>query len=89
MINNEEQLAIALGQLESFKGLREAMRLHLDETRPSLTTTVVEPYDNRIRELQEEICDYLLRQRDSESQSPPGDAVSTAGRRGGLPNAEI
>src|SRR5438552_7441445 len=54
MVTNEKQLDIAVGQLESFKGLRKAMRLHLDGTQPTLTATVVEPYGYRIQELQEE-----------------------------------
>jgi hypothetical protein len=80
MINDDKQLELALGQLESFKGLREAMRLHLDDTQPTLTATVVESYDHRIHELQEEICEYLLRQRESELRSPPHEASAPVGR---------
>jgi hypothetical protein len=79
MIDNEKQLAIALGQLQSFKGLRQAMHLHLEKTAPTLTPTVVETYDHRIRQLQEEICDYLLRQRESELPSGHGDAPDREG----------
>ena len=80
MINNEKQLELALGQLESFKGLREAMRLHLDGTQPTLIATVVEPYDHRIRELQEEISDYLLRQRELECRNAPDESRAPVGR---------
>jgi len=63
MITNQEQLETALHQLASFKGMLEAMRLHLQDTEPSLIPTVSESYQHRIQELQEEICDYLLRDR--------------------------
>jgi hypothetical protein len=63
MIANHEQLEIALHQLASFKGMLEAMKRHLDETEPSLIPLMSESYLHRIQELQEEICDYLLRQR--------------------------
>ena len=77
MIDNEKQLEVALRQLEGFKDLREAMRLHLEETTPTLTATVVESYDHRIHELQEEICDYLLRQRATGLRNAPeGDPAS-------------
>ena len=62
MIASQEQLDRALHQLASFKGLLEATRLHLEEIEPSLTPVVSESYEHRIQELQEEICDYLLRQ---------------------------
>jgi hypothetical protein len=76
MIGNERQLEIALGQLENFRDLRKAMHLHLEETTPTLTTTVVESYDHRIHQLQEEICDYLLRERATElRRAPEGDAA--------------
>jgi hypothetical protein len=80
MITDEKQLDIALRQLESFKCLRRAMHLHLEESAPTLTATVVETYDHRIRQLQEEICDYLLRQRESELPSGPGDAPEHVGQ---------
>jgi hypothetical protein len=63
MIDDQEQLEIALHQLASFKGLLEAMRRHLEETEPSLIPLTSESYRHRIDELQDEICDYLLRQR--------------------------
>jgi hypothetical protein len=65
--------------LEGFKELRDAMRAHLDETQPTLTATIVEPYDHRIRELQAEICDYLLRQRESLSPCAPDDSPTPVG----------
>jgi len=63
MITDPQQLETALHQLASFKGMLEAMRLHLQETEPSLIPSVSESYQHRIQELQEEICDYLLRDR--------------------------
>jgi hypothetical protein len=66
VISNDEQLVIALRQLAGFKDMLEAMRLHLSESEPSLVPTVSESYQHRILELQEEICDYLLRQRGGE-----------------------
>ena len=62
MIANQEQLHIALHQLSSFKGMLEAMRLHLQETRPALIPLVSESYEHRIQEIQTEICDYLLQE---------------------------
>jgi hypothetical protein len=41
----------------------EAMRRYLEETEPSLVSLASESYCHRIQELQEGICDYLLRQR--------------------------
>jgi hypothetical protein len=66
VITNDEQLEIALCQLAGFKDMLEAMRLHLGESEPSLVPTVSESYQHRIVELQDEICDYLLRQRGDE-----------------------
>jgi hypothetical protein len=63
VITNQEQLGTALHQLASFKGMLEAMRLHLQDTEPSLIPTISESYLPRIQKLQEEICDYLLRDR--------------------------
>lgn len=62
MITNHEQMKVALRQLASFKGMLEAMRLHLEETEPTLIPLVSEAYQQRIGELQSEICDYLLQQ---------------------------
>jgi hypothetical protein len=62
VIVNQEQMQVALHQLASFKGMLAAMRLHLEETEPTLVPLVSESYVHRIQELQEEICDYLLRQ---------------------------
>ena len=67
MITNQEQLDIALHQLGSFKGMLEAMRLHLEETEATLIPLVSESYRHRIQELQEEICDYLLQQQTSDA----------------------
>ncbi len=67
MISNQEQLDVALHQLASFKGMLEAMRLHLQETEPTLIPLVSESYQHRIQELQEEICNYLLQRQ---SQKP-------------------
>ncbi len=64
MIANQEQFHIALKQLSSFKGMLEAMQLHLQETQPTLIPLVSESYEHRIREIQSEICDYLLIQED-------------------------
>jgi hypothetical protein len=69
MITNQEQLNIALHQLASFKGMLEAMSLHLKETEPSLVPTMSESFNRRIQALQEEICDYLLRERGEEITS--------------------
>lgn len=69
MITTPEQLDIALNQLAGFKGMLEAMRLHLEETEPSLIPTASEPYRHRIQELQEEICDYMLRQQQGDGSS--------------------
>jgi hypothetical protein len=63
MSANREQLDIALNQLASFKGLLEAMRLHLQETEPALIPLVSESYEHRIQELQSEICDCLLKEQ--------------------------
>ncbi|HZO87774.1 MAG TPA: hypothetical protein VFB38_05495 [Chthonomonadaceae bacterium] len=63
MIANQEQFDLALHQLASFKGMLEAMRLHLQETEPALIPLVSESYQHRIQELQTEICDYLLQQQ--------------------------
>jgi hypothetical protein len=60
MIADQEQFKIALQQLSSYKGMLEAMRLHLQETEPTLIPLVSESYQHRIQELQAEICDYLL-----------------------------
>ena len=62
MITTQEQFKIALHQLSSFKGMLEAMRLHLEETEPTLIPLVSESYLHRIQDIQTEICDYLLRQ---------------------------
>ena len=64
MIANREQLEITLNQLASFKGMLEAMRLHLQETEPTLIPLVSESYQHRIQELQTEICDYLLQEHE-------------------------
>ena len=65
MIVNQEQLEVALHQLGSFKGMLEAMNMHLQKTEPTLIPLVSESYRHRIQELQEEICDYLLLQQQS------------------------
>ena len=71
MITDPEQLETALHQLASFKGMLEAMRLHLQDTEPSLMPTVSESYQHRIQELQEGICDYLLRERGEHPDKGP------------------
>ena len=76
MITDDEQLEIAFRQLAGFKDMLEAMRLHLNETEPSLLPTVSESYQHRIAELQGEICDYLLRQRSEETR--PGELLASA-----------
>ena len=63
MIETSEQLDIALNQVASFKGMRDAMRRHLEETQPSLIPLATEGYEKHLNQLQAEICDYLLRQR--------------------------
>lgn len=63
MIANREQFEAALSQLASFRGLMQAMRRHLKETEPALIPTATESYRHRIQELQDQICDYLLRER--------------------------
>ena len=68
MITNREQLDISLNQLASFKGMLEAMRLHLQETEPKLIPLISESYQHRIQELQTEICDYLLQEHEKQSQ---------------------
>lgn len=67
MIANQEQFEVALNQLASFKGMMEAMRLHLQETEPTLIPLVSESYLHRIQELQAEICDYLLQQHNPQN----------------------
>ena len=62
MITTQEQYKISLHQLSSFKGMMEAMRLHLQETEPTLIPLISESYVHRIQEIQAEICDYLLLQ---------------------------
>jgi hypothetical protein len=47
VITNKEQLEIALHQLARFKGMLEAMRLHLEETEPTLIPLVSESYRQR------------------------------------------
>ena len=70
MIANQDHLDVALHQFGSFKGMLEAMRLHLEDTEPTLIPLVSENYRHRIQELQEEICDYLLRQQMTSSSDP-------------------
>jgi hypothetical protein len=70
MIADQEQLNIALHQLGSFKGMLEAMSLHLQKTEPTLIPLVSESYRHRIQELQEEICDYLLLQQSPATIEP-------------------
>lgn len=65
MITTQEQFKTALHQLSSFKGMLDAMRLHLQETEPTLIPLVSESYLHRIQEIQTEICDYLLQQQES------------------------
>jgi hypothetical protein len=67
MITTQEQFKVALQQLSSFKGMLEAMRLHLQETEPTLIPLVSESYLHRIQEIQTEICDYLLQQQEASS----------------------
>ena len=68
MIANQEQFKVALHQLSSFKGMLAAMSLHLQSTEPTLIPLVSESYEHRIREIQTEICDYLLQEQEL---SPP------------------
>ncbi len=69
MIANQEQLHVVLHQLGSFKNMLEAMRLHLEETEPTLIPLVSESYLHRIQEIQAEVCDFLLQQQESTSVS--------------------
>ena len=68
MISTQEQFKTALNQLSSFKGMLEAMRLHLQDTEPTLIPLVSESYLHRIQEIQTEICDYLLQEQSSAPQ---------------------
>jgi hypothetical protein len=77
MIENQEQLEIALHQLAGFKSMLEAMRLHLEETEPSLIPVASESYRHRIEEIQEEICDYLLRERQEDGCPATLEAAKT------------
>jgi hemerythrin-like domain-containing protein len=78
VIANSEQLKVALDQLAGFKSTLEAMRRHLEEEAPSLVPLASESYQHRIQELQEEICDYLLRQHNgvSADEALPADATA-------------
>ena len=67
MITTQEQFKTTLQQLSRFKGMLEAMCLHLQETEPTLIPLISESYLHRIQELQAEICDYLLQQEPSSS----------------------
>ena len=78
MITDQAQLETALHQLASFKGMLAAMRLHLQDSAPSLIPTISESYQHRIQELQEEICDYLL--RDRAGHADRGDLATTPAR---------
>lgn len=71
MITTQEQFKVALHQLASFKGMLEAMRLHLQATEPTLIPLVSESYLHRIQEIQTEICDYLLQEQESSPHSQP------------------
>ena len=48
MIENQEQLGVALSQLASFKSMLEGMRLHLQDTEPVLIPVVSETYEREI-----------------------------------------
>lgn len=63
MIETQEQLEIVLNQIASFKGMQEAMRRHLEETQPSLIPLASQGYEAQLNQLQADVCDYLLRQR--------------------------
>lgn len=63
MIENQEQLRVALRQLASFKAMLEGMRLHLQDTEPILIPVVSESYEHRVQQIQSEICEYLLKQQ--------------------------
>ena len=69
MIENQEQLGVALRQLASFKGMLEGMRLHLQDTEPVLIPVVSETYERRIQEIQSEICEYLLKQQTAQGRA--------------------
>ena len=69
MITTQEQFTVALHQLASFKGMLEAMRLHLQDTEPTLIPLVSESYLHRIQEIQTEICNYLLQEQEPSSQA--------------------
>lgn len=69
MITTQEQFKTALHQLSSFKGMLEAMRLHLQDTKPTLIPLVSESYLHRIQEIQTEICDYLLQEQAQSAQA--------------------
>ena len=63
MIETRDQLEIALNQISSFKGMQEAMRRHLAETQPALIPLASEGYEKQLSQLQADVCDYLLRER--------------------------
>ena len=63
MIETRDQLEIALNQISSFKGMQEAMRRHLAETHPALIPLASEGYEKQLSQLQADVCDYLLRER--------------------------
>ena len=58
MITDLTQLEVSLHQLSSFQQMLEAMRLHLNESNPSLFPGLSEGYLRRIQELQSEISEY-------------------------------
>ena len=69
MINSQEQLEIVLNQIASFKGMQEAMRRHLAETQPSLIPLASQGYESQLNQLQADVCDYLLRQRQNQPKA--------------------
>ncbi len=58
MITNQIQLEAAVRQLNTFHEMLEAMRVHLQETNPSLFPSLSEGYLRHIIQLEKEIIDY-------------------------------
>ena len=69
MIETKDQLEIALNQIASFKSMQEAMRRHLAETQPALIPLAAEGYEKQLGQLQADVCDYLLRQRQQHTKA--------------------
>lgn len=62
MITNPTQLEATVYQLNRFREMLEAMRLHLEKTNPSLFPSLSEGYLKRIKSLEDEIIQYSSRE---------------------------